>query len=112
MCDTPILPCQVCGKLLPVHIGDFCTARANIGVRCGRHKPPRGQGWVRFRRCWNGEYWWWFPQIAGGSITKRRFTMYLRYIGPPEELEEGYGIGDAGDITPNCSEYEEAPCIT
>jgi hypothetical protein len=36
--------------------------------------------------------------------------MYLAYIGPAEELEEGYGIGDAGDIVPNCFEYEEESC--
>lgn len=53
MCDCYWHPCKVCGKLFPVHLGDFDTARNEIEVYCWRHR-PRGpdddvKAW-RFKR--------------------------------------------------------------
>jgi len=39
MCDIYVDPCYVCGKWLPVHLGDFKTPRQDIVVFCEKHIP-------------------------------------------------------------------------
>jgi len=37
MCDCYAEPCKVCGKLLPIHLGDFDTDRWEIIALCSDH---------------------------------------------------------------------------
>lgn len=37
MCDIVDLPCKVCGKILPMHLGDYMTDRKEIEVYCDEH---------------------------------------------------------------------------
>jgi len=37
MCDCYAEPCKVCGELLPMHLGDFKTARWEIAILCEKH---------------------------------------------------------------------------
>lgn len=39
MCDICGIPCKVCGKMLPVHIADFCVERNTFDVFCEEHIP-------------------------------------------------------------------------
>jgi hypothetical protein len=37
MCDCFLKPCKVCGRRIPVHLGDFLTDRNEIEVYCWEH---------------------------------------------------------------------------
>lgn len=39
MCDCYFHPCKVCGKLIPMHLGDSLTARYETEVYCWEHIP-------------------------------------------------------------------------
>ena len=39
MCDIYSAPCIICGKLMPVHLGDYDTNRDEIECYCEDHIP-------------------------------------------------------------------------
>jgi hypothetical protein len=39
MCDCYCANCCVCGKDLPIHLGDYVTPRQDIDVFCDEHIP-------------------------------------------------------------------------
>ena len=93
MCDCCSLECEDCSKRLPVHIGDFCTGRDNVLVRCSDHPPTKdGMMWLKFTNCnyQDEEYGDWCMTCADYSL-----------------VDTGYCVGEAGDIIPNCDWDEE-----
>ena len=92
MCDCYYHKCEECSRSFPLHIGGFYVARSTIEVRCEKHSPEKGQGWWKFTNCH------WEEEKYG--------DMYMRYVGTEEMLHRYgnfYGIGEEGDIVPNCS---------
>ena len=41
MCDILDVPCMVCGKLLPLHLGDYETDRDEVECYCQDHLPEQ-----------------------------------------------------------------------
>lgn len=40
MCDIYNTKCEVCGKIIGMHLGDYETRREEVKVYCSRHIPP------------------------------------------------------------------------
>ena len=41
MCDIVNSPCKVCGKDLPLHLGDYDTAPSEVECYCADHLPEK-----------------------------------------------------------------------
>lgn len=101
MCDCYTAECEDCSKLLPVHIGDFCTPRKNVLVRCWEHppteddkyfpEPPKKPKWVKFT---NAQDEYENPEGWEGD-------WYMAVV-DYDDVSDGYDVGEAGDIVPNC----------
>jgi len=118
MCDCYIHECAEpgCTKKVYVHIGDFCTPRDTLELRCELHPPTEGR-WVRF---YDIEY---PPGHAHLSLScymrltveepvivkhERRIVSGFEDLGPiGSEYTATYYVGASGDIYPNCFDCKE-----
>ena len=104
MCDIVWIPCEECSKGLEVHIGDFCTPSENVLVRCQNHPPPPdGLQWVVFRGVSD------YESVLWGSTDLKNAELGDWWMALKCELDNGYGVGEAGDIVPNCDWDKEEP---
>lgn len=95
MCDICPIKCEECDRVLVVHIGDFSTDEENVAVRCCKHKPPVDTPlkWKAFSKCeWGYTDSW---------RTHGKSTWYMA-CRDMEAVDDGYGVGEDGDIVPNC----------
>ena len=98
MCDIAEIPCEHCGRKLPVHIGDYCTPASNIMVRCGVH-PPKSDSvsqWAKFSDIYDGIEFDFEPHDWG--------TWYIG-LRNPALVDPGYGFNGRG-ICPDTDGWE------
>ncbi|MFA5636814.1 MAG: hypothetical protein WC977_13035 [Anaerovoracaceae bacterium] len=96
MCDICALQCSEpgCEAQCSVHIGDYCTPRDTLEVRCADHPPDEGR-WVYFYDC-------------GDDDFGREPPFYMRALIPEpiqhqhrRERMRHYWVGTIGDICYN-----------
>jgi hypothetical protein len=101
MCDCYSAKCEECDRELPVHIGNFSTPRENVLVRCKKHRPMDKHGKIISDRH-QGLKWVKFTDVSNIGAHPWKLGDWYMAIRDYAQVDNGYDVGEEGDITPNC----------
>ena len=77
MCDVFVKGCVVCGKDLPVHLGDYSTGRKEVVVFCSEHIPEKD---VSIFTLTEDDIYEDLPYIQRVVLFHKGFVMGMRYL--------------------------------
>jgi len=79
ICDICNSPCKVCGKDLPLHLGDYNTAPEEVECYCGEHLPYNN---VTIFTLLEDDTYEDLPYITRYVIYKQGWKMGIRSLTP------------------------------
>lgn len=74
MCDIYFAPCKVCGRIIPMHLGDYETERNEVDVFCSEHIP------LNDVTVWNCKELWFSEKKLEYFICGNPIRIGIRYL--------------------------------